>query len=218
MQKANAVAVVVAVLALSAAACGGSSTPTPTPTASPSSTATPTPTATTVASPTPTATPTPSAAAISLSCPSASEVSTDFQTPFGLQPPGAGNELIVNGPPPPGNATVSQCTYTDSADNISMIIVLATGFPAADFSTAEQDITHQNGWTVTGSQTFDPQSDLGDQAVDYDFAITIASTGSNYEQGTIAIQGTNLVSVQGLGNTFTPDQSMFNTLIGSLLS
>jgi hypothetical protein len=71
--------------------------------------------------------------------------------------------------------------------------------------------------TVTGSQTFDPVSGLGDQAVSYDFTLS-TSSGTDYEFGTIAVQGTNLVSVLGYGTTFTPDLQMFNTIIRSLLS
>jgi len=216
------VAVLVAAVALSVAACGGSSSPSSTPTPSPTATAPPTPTSTVTpvatSAPASTSAPTPTAAAISLTCPTASTVSDDFQTPFTALPPGAGDALVVNGQPPPGGASASQCTYTDSALDASIIVLLATGYPAADFDTAEQDITHNTvSGTVTGSQTFDPQSGLGDQAVDYDFTLS-TSSGTNYEFGTIAIQGTNLVSVLGYGTTFTPDQQMFNTIIGSLLS
>jgi len=220
--------VLAAMLALGVVACGSSIAATPTPagatpapttaSAAPSAAATATPTPTPAASPTPSATATPSAvAAISLTCPSASTVSSDFQTPFTAQPPGAGDVLERNGVPPPGDASVSQCTYTDAAITASIIVVLATGYPASDFDTAEQDITQPAGTTISGSQTFDPQSGLGDQAVDYDFRVA-TSSGTNYEFGTIAIQGTNLVSVQGWGNTFTPDQSMFDTLISALLT
>jgi hypothetical protein len=199
--------------------CGGSSAPTATPTSASSASAPATSApATASATPSPSAAATPTAAAISLSCPSASDVSTDFQTPFTALPPGAGDALVVNGEPPPGGASVSQCTYTDSAISASVVILLATGYPAADFATAEQDITHNTvGGTVTGSETFDPQSGLGDQAVAYDFTLS-TSSGTNYEFGTIAIQGTNLVSVLGYGTTFTPDQQMFNTLIEALLA
>ncbi len=221
MPKPVTVAVVAAILALSAAACGGSSSPGSTATPSPSATASPTPTATvtSIATPTPTATPMPTAAAISLTCPTSTTVTDDFQTPLTALPPGgAGDALFVNGEPPPGGATVSQCTYSDAAITASVIVLLATGYPPADFSTAEQDITHNTvGGTVTGTQTFDPVSGLGDQAVSYDFTLS-TSSGTNYEFGTIAIQGTNLVSVLGYGTTFTPDQQMFNTLIESLLS
>ena len=212
------------VLALSAAACGSSSAPTSTATTSSAATATATAAPTSIASPTPAATPTPSAAAaISLTCPTASTVSTDFQTPFTLLASSGGEPLAANGGPPSG-ASANACTYTDSSIGADISVVLATGYPAADFSTAEQDITQDtvegqafDGGTITGSQTFDPHSGLGDQAVDYNFTLSTPS-GTNYEFGTIAIQGTNLVSVLGYGTTFTPDQQMFNTLIEALLA
>jgi hypothetical protein len=132
--------------------------------------------------------------------------------------------LEPNGPPPaaplPSDLAVGSCSYTN-ADNIIIIIVLATGFPAADFSTAEQDVTHPEGFgTPTGTQTFIPQSGLGDQAVAYSYSITPTATNSvSYEEGTIAIQGTNLVSVQVLGSAYVPTiPQVANTLTAALLT
>jgi len=48
--------------------------------------------------------------------------------------------LAANGGPPAG-ASAIECTYADSAIGADISVVLSTGYPAADFSTAEQDIT-----------------------------------------------------------------------------